>query len=57
MRVIRSQWKQFAGQFEKERGRPQAEGGSEYLACRLQEHYGIARDEARKQIREFEKRI
>jgi len=33
----------------------QAEGNSEYLVGRLQERYGIARDEAARQVREFQK--
>jgi len=32
-----------------------AEGNAEYLSGKLQERYGIARDEAEKQVKQFEK--
>jgi len=60
---IKGQWKQLAGKLKEKWGKltyndlQRADGSSEYLAGRLQERYGIARDEARKQIREFEKSI
>jgi len=60
---IKGQWKQLAGKLKAKWGKltdddlKQAEGNSEYLAGRLQEHYGIARDEARKQIKEIERHI
>ena len=31
-----------------------AEGNTEYLAGKIQERYGMARDEAKKAVREFE---
>ena len=34
-----------------------AEGNSEYLSGKLQERYGMARDEAEKQVKAFEKQI
>jgi uncharacterized protein YjbJ (UPF0337 family) len=34
-----------------------ASGSTEYLAGRIQERYGIARDEAEKQIRDFDARL
>ena len=34
-----------------------AEGNSEYLSGKIQERYGIARDEADRQIREFDRSI
>ncbi|HEY2623303.1 MAG TPA: CsbD family protein, partial [Dyella sp.] len=34
-----------------------AEGNSEYLSGRLQERYGMARDEADKQVKEFQKTL
>jgi uncharacterized protein YjbJ (UPF0337 family) len=34
-----------------------AEGNSEYLAGKVQERYGIARDEAEKQVKEFSSRL
>jgi len=33
------------------------EGNSEYLAGKIQERYGVARDEAEKQVREFERSL
>ena len=60
---VKGQWKQLAGKFKEKWGKltdddlKQAEGNSEYLAGCLQERYGIARDEARKQIRDIEKHI
>jgi len=61
--TVKGQWKQLAGKLKEKWGKltyddlRQAEGNSEYLAGRLQEHYGMARDDARKQIKELEKRI
>jgi uncharacterized protein YjbJ (UPF0337 family) len=58
---IKGQWKQLAGKLKTKWGKltdddlKQAEGSSEYLAGCLQERYGIARDEAKKQIKEFQK--
>lgn len=61
--TMKGQWKQLAGKLKAKWGKltdddlRQAEGNNEYLAGRLQEHYGMARDEARKQIKELEKHI
>jgi len=60
---IKGQWKQLAGKLKAKWGQLTdddlrvAEGNSEYLAGRLQERYGIARDEARKQIKEFDRSL
>jgi uncharacterized protein YjbJ (UPF0337 family) len=60
---IQGQWKQLAGKLKSKWGKltdddvKRAEGDTEYLAGRIQERYGIARDEAKKQIHEFEKSI
>ncbi len=35
----------------------QAEGNSEYLAGKVQERYGIAKDEAARQVKEFERSL
>lgn len=57
---IQGQWKQLKGKLKARWGDltdddlTTASGNTEYLAGKLQERYGIARDEARKQIREFE---
>lgn len=60
---IKGQWKQLAGKLKAKWGQLTdddlrvAEGNSEYLAGRLQERYGIARDEAHKQIKEFDRSL
>jgi len=56
---IQGQWKQLSGKLKEKWGKltdddlKAAEGNSEYLAGKLQERYGIAREEAEWQIREF----
>ena len=56
---IKGQWKQVAGKVKAKWGKLTdddlrvAEGNSEYLAGKVQERYGIARDEAHKQVKEF----
>jgi uncharacterized protein YjbJ (UPF0337 family) len=56
---IKGQWKQVAGKVKAKWGKltdddlKVAEGNSEYLAGKVQERYGIARDEAHKQVKEF----
>jgi uncharacterized protein YjbJ (UPF0337 family) len=60
---IAGQWKQLAGKIREKWGKltdddlTRAEGTSEYLAGRIQERYGIARDVAEKQVREFQKSL
>jgi uncharacterized protein YjbJ (UPF0337 family) len=60
---IKGQWKQLNGKIKEKWGKltdddlKAAEGSSEYLAGKLQERYGIARDEAEKQIKEFDKHL
>jgi uncharacterized protein YjbJ (UPF0337 family) len=61
--TIQGQWKQLSGQLKQHWGKltdddlKVAEGNSEYLSGRLQERYGMARDEAEKQVKEFEKKL
>lgn len=56
---IKGQWKQLAGKLKSKWGKLTdddlkiTEGDSEYLVGKIQEHYGLARDEARKQVKEF----
>ncbi|BBL34710.1 hypothetical protein Nstercoris_00952 [Nitrosomonas stercoris] len=56
---IKGQWKQITGKIKEHWGEltdddlKVAEGNSEYLEGILQERYGIARDEAKKQIKKF----
>lgn len=57
---IKGQWKQLAGKMKAKWGKltnddiDVAEGNAEYLAGKIQERYGIARDEADRQVREFD---
>ena len=57
---IKGQWKQLQGKLKARWGKltdddlKVAEGSSGYLAGKLQERYGIARDEAMKQLKEFD---
>lgn len=56
---IKGQWKQLAGKIKVKWGKLTdddlkiAEGNSDYLIGRIQERYGIAKDEAHKQVKEF----
>lgn len=58
---IKGQWKQLHGKLKARWGKltdddlTVADGSTEYLAGKLQERYGIARDEAKEQIREFDR--
>ena len=60
---IKGQWKQLAGTLKAKWGKltdddlKVAEGNTQYLAGKLQERYGIARDEADKQVREFDRTL
>jgi uncharacterized protein YjbJ (UPF0337 family) len=57
---IAGQWKQLSGQIKTKWGKltdddmKQVEGNSEYLAGKIQERYGIAKDVADKQVKEFQ---
>jgi len=57
---IKGQWKQLHGQLKARWGKltnddlQVADGNTEYLIGKLQERYGIARDVAKKQVREFD---
>jgi uncharacterized protein YjbJ (UPF0337 family) len=58
--TIAGQWKQVSGKIKQQWGKltdddmKVVEGNADMLAGRLQERYGIARDEAERQVREFE---
>lgn len=60
---IAGQWKQLSGKIKTQWGKltdddlRQAEGNSEYLAGKIQERYGIAKDEADKQVKEFQRNL
>ena len=60
---IKGQWKQLAGKLKTKWGKltdddlKVADGNAEYLAGKIQERYGIARDEADRQIKEFDRTL
>ena len=60
---IKGQWKQLAGKAKAKWGKltdddlKVTEGNSEYLAGKVQERYGIARDEAERQVKDFSSRL
>jgi uncharacterized protein YjbJ (UPF0337 family) len=60
---IKGQWKQAAGKIKAKWGKltdddlKVTEGNAEYLAGKVQQRYGIARDEATKQVNEFNSRL
>ncbi len=57
--IIKGKWTQLKGKTKAQWGKltdddlDYAEGNAEYLAGRVQERYGIAKDEAEKQVREY----
>ncbi|MDC6130914.1 CsbD family protein [Burkholderia gladioli] len=57
---IKGQWKQLAGKLKAKWGKltdddlKVLDGNREYLAGRIQERYGIARDEVDKQLNDFD---
>jgi len=61
--TIKGQWKQLGGSIKQKWGKltdndlTVAEGNADYLAGKVQERYGIARDEAEAQVREFQKSL
>jgi uncharacterized protein YjbJ (UPF0337 family) len=61
--TIKGQWKQLGGSIKQKWGKltdndlTVAEGNADYLAGKVQERYGIARDEAEAQVREFQKTL
>lgn len=56
---IKGKWKQLTGTLKEKWGKltdddlSVAEGNSEYLAGKLQERYGLAKDEADKRVKEY----
>lgn len=56
---VKGQWKQLQGKLKAQWGKltdddlKVADGNTDYLAGKLQERYGVARDEARKQVADF----
>ncbi|RRQ23469.1 CsbD family protein [Guyparkeria sp. SCN-R1] len=60
---IKGKWKQIKGRIKEEWGDlrdddlDEAEGHRDYLIGKVQERYGIGKDEARKQVEEFERKL
>ncbi|MDG4867661.1 CsbD family protein [Guyparkeria sp. 1SP6A2] len=60
---IKGNWKQIKGDIKKEWGKltdddlVEAEGHRDYLIGKIQERYGINKDEAREQVEAFEKKL
>lgn len=60
---IKGNWKQIKGDIKKQWGKltdddlDEAEGHRDHLIGKIQERYGIAKDEAREQLEEFEKKL
>jgi uncharacterized protein YjbJ (UPF0337 family) len=60
---VKGQWKQLAGKVKAQWGKLTeddvtiVDGTSEYLEGKIQERYGIARDEARRQVKDFASRL
>lgn len=61
--IFGGNWKQFKGEVQKKWGEltndqiDQIEGDREKLVGHIQENYGIARDEAEKQVKDWEDQI
>jgi uncharacterized protein YjbJ (UPF0337 family) len=57
--TLKGQWHQLAGRIKQQWGKltdddlTVAEGSSEYLAGKVQERYGMARDEAEREVKTF----
>lgn len=60
---IKGQWKQLTGRIKEKWGDltdddlQVAEGNAEYLAGKIQERYGLAKDEAERQVNEFNRKL
>lgn len=60
---IKGDWKQFKGRVKEQWGEltddhlDQIEGQREQLVGKIQKQYGISRDEADRQVREWESRV
>ncbi|ADC71897.1 MULTISPECIES: CsbD family protein [unclassified Thioalkalivibrio] len=61
--IVKGNWKQFKGKVKARWGKltddelDTVAGKREELAGRIQERYGVTKDEAEKQLAEFEKKI
>jgi uncharacterized protein YjbJ (UPF0337 family) len=61
--IIKGKWKQLTGSAKQKWAKltdddlQYAEGSRDYLAGKVQERYGIARDEAERQVSDFERTL
>jgi len=61
--IIKTQWSQLSGKLKRKWAKltdadvNQAEGHREYLVGKLQERYGIAKEKAHIQVKEFERAL
>jgi uncharacterized protein YjbJ (UPF0337 family) len=61
--IIGGKWKQLRGSIQTQWGKltnddlDVLEGNADYLAGKIQERYGVAKDDAARQVREFERGV
>jgi uncharacterized protein YjbJ (UPF0337 family) len=61
--IVKGKWKQFSGQVKEKWGKltdddlDEIDGASERLEGKLQERYGLARDEAKRQVEDFRRSL
>jgi len=61
--TIKGQWKQLKGKIKEKWGKltdddlTEVEGRRDYLIGRIQERYGIAKEKATEQVRDFEREL
>jgi uncharacterized protein YjbJ (UPF0337 family) len=61
--TLKGQWKQLKGKIKEKWGKltdddlTEVEGRRDYLIGRIQERYGIAKDRAAEQVRDFERNL
>lgn len=61
--IIKGKWRQLTGRMKSQWGRltdddlAVAEGTRDYLSGRIQERYGLAKEAAEQQVREFERQL
>jgi len=61
--TLKGQWKQLKGKIKEKWGKltdddlTEVEGRRDYLIGRIQERYGLAKDKAEKEVRDFERQL
>ena len=61
--TLKGQWKQLKGKVKEKWGKltdddlTEVEGRRDYLIGRIQERYGIAKDKAESEVRDFERQL